>query len=308
MIYAAQPAVKKVFVVFSYHPEFSWHIDENKGINEIFTGQNLEIERFYMDTKHKTSHEWKQTIADSAIARITTLQPDVLMVFDDNACELIAKHYADSTLPVVFAGMNYEPAHYGFPTANITGVVEHIPLEAMIDLAKELVPTVQKVAFISDDSPTSSGIDERLQTLDLAVEILEVVSTNDFNMWKTKITTWQDQVDAIGLFSYNTINDAKGAISMPPASVMQWIIENNNLPEFASFDFAVKDGALCGAYKPGIQQGKSAAGLVLKILAGTSPADLKIIDPQESVKIVNLTRAKQLGIEIPKDIDYQKIE
>ena len=261
-----------------------------------------------MDTKRKTSPEWKRSMADKAIACRTAFQPDVLMVFDDNACEWIAKHYAGSTLPVVFAGMNFEPAHYGFPTANISGVVEHIPLKAMVDLVTELAPTVRKVAFISDDSPTSSGIDERLQTLDLSVEIFEVVATNDFNKWKAKITTWQDQVDAIGLFTYNTIKDAKGAVSLPPASIMQWIIENSKLPEFASFDFAVKDGALCSAYKPGIQQGRTAAELVLKILAGASPADLKIIDPQERVRIVNKSRAKQLGIVIPIDSDYLIIE
>lgn len=308
MIFAGQPAAKKVFAVFSYHPEFSWDIDENKGIDYVFAGHNIELERFYMDTKRKTSPEWKQAMADKAIARITAFQPDVLMVFDDNACEWVAKHYAGSTLPVVFAGMNFEPAHYGFPTANITGVVEHIPLKDMIDLVSELVPAVRKVAFISDNSPTSSGADEQLLSLDLSVEIHEVVATNDFNEWKVKITAWQDQVDAIGLFTYNTIKDAKGTVSTPPAKVMQWTIENSKLPEFASFDFAVKDGALCSAYKPGIQQGRTAAELVLKILTGASPADLKIIDPPESVRIVNKARARQLGIEIPKDIDYRIIE
>ena len=308
MIFATPPTLKKVFVVFSYHSEFSWVIDENKGLNEGFAGQNFELERFYMDTKRKTSLEWKQAITDSAIARITAFKPDLVMVFDDNACEWIAKHYAGSTLPVVFAGMNFEPSHYGFPTANITGVVEHIPLKAMVDLVTELDPTVRKVAFISDDSPTSAGIDERLPSLDLPVEILEVVATNDFNQWKAKITAWQDQVDAIGLFTYNTIKDENSAVSMPTASVMQWIIENSKLPEFASFNFAVKDGALCSSYKAGNTQGKVAAEMAIKILTGTSPADLKIIDPPESIRIVNQARAKQLGIQIPEDMDYRIIE
>ena len=140
MILTAQPVPKKVFIVFSYHPEFSWDIDENMGINEIFDGRNLDLERFYMDTKNKTSPEWKQSIAEKAIARISEFQPDVLLVFDDNACEWVAKHYVGSPQSVVFAGMNYEPAHYGFPTANITGVVEHIPFKAMVDLVQELVP------------------------------------------------------------------------------------------------------------------------------------------------------------------------
>ncbi|NQU26666.1 MAG: hypothetical protein HQ528_00100 [Candidatus Marinimicrobia bacterium] len=308
VIFAGQPSIKKVFVVFSYHSEFSWVIDENKGITKGFAGNNIELELFYMDTKRKTSPEWKQAITDKAIASITVFKPDVLMVFDDNACEWVAKHYAGSTLPVVFAGMNFEPAHYGFPTANITGVVEHIPLKAMIDLVTELDPTVRKVAFISDDSPTSSGIDERLPSLNLPVEILEVVATNDFDEWKTKIMAWQDQVDAIGIFNYNTLKDAEGTVSMPPSNVMQWINENNKLPEFASFDFAVKDGALCSAYKAGNTQGRVAAEIVLKILTGTAPADLKITDPPESVRIVNKARAKQLGIEMQKDADYRIIE
>ena len=235
---------KKVLVVFSYHQEYSWVESLNEGIDESFEGQNVEVEKFYMDTKRKTSDEWKTTITDSAMAKIDSYNPDLLIIIDDNACELIGKQFIGNDLPVVFCGMNKEPSDYGFPTSNITGCIERISYPGMIGFLKELVPDVEKVAFIADDSPTSQGMYEILDTESLSVEVTENFATNDFDQWKAKILELQDQVDAIGIIIYNTIIDPLTNESMPPEDVMAWTIANNNLPEFTALDFGVIEGGL----------------------------------------------------------------
>jgi len=299
---------KKVFVVFSYHPEFSWVISENGGIDEVFEGKKLEVERFYMDTKRKTGLEWMKQVSDSAIARIETFKPDVLMVFDDNACEWVAKHYVNTDLPVVFAGMNNEPSDYGFPAENVTGVIERIPFYDIISFLKTLVPEVQSVAFISDDSPTSEGIEDNLKELELPVDVAEIVATNDFREWKAKIVEWQDKVDAIGVLTFNTITDTLTGESLKPEKVIDWIVENNKIPDFASFEFGVEYGLLCGATSPASAQSIVAAEMALKILGGVKPADLEIVNPENVIKLLNTKRAEQLGIYIPEGVEYEKVE
>ena len=74
---------KRVLVLHSYHAEYVWLKDVDKGIlsglaEERFTpDKNIIIENFYMDTKRKTSEQWKQEVAQQAIEKINSWQPHV---------------------------------------------------------------------------------------------------------------------------------------------------------------------------------------------------------------------------------------
>ncbi|NQV03617.1 MAG: hypothetical protein HQ542_13285, partial [Bacteroidia bacterium] len=286
------PESYKVFMVYSYHPEYNWVVEEIEGINEVFQNQNIASESFFMDTKRRTSEEWKVMMADSALKMIEQFDPDLIMVFDDNACEYVAKRFVGTDMPVVFCGMNADPSHYGFPTKNITGVTEEFPLKKMLELLRELVPDVQKVAFISDQSPTSEGIDEHIKQMEVPVEIVEIKTTNNFSTWKSTIEAWQNQVDAVCFLTYHTITDTITGESMTPSDVMKWTSENNKLPDFSSFDFATYDGALCSYYIPGNEQSSMAANMALEILRGKSPEEINITYPIAGIRLINNDRAQ----------------
>ena len=70
--------------------------------------------------------------------------------------------------------------------------------------------------------------------------------------------------------------------------------------EFAILDFTVRDGALCGVGQSGYDQGNTAAKLAMRILGGTSPADIPIQSPQKGIALINASRAGQLDINIPE--------
>jgi putative ABC transport system substrate-binding protein len=48
--------------------------------------------------------------------------------------------------------------------------------------------------------------------------------------------------------------------------------------------------------------GRRTAEYVIKILKGTPPGKLPVVDFQEYTTYVNLSTAQQLGIEIPRDV------
>ena len=295
---------KKVLLIFSYHPEHPWVIEETRGAEDIFKGKGVEFEKFYLDTKRKTSAEWKKKVSEEAVKKIAEFKPDLVIVFDDNACELVAMKYAGKSLPFVFCGMNSDPEDYGFPAENIAGVVERQHINGTIDLLKQLVPNVKKVAIITDNSPTSHGFVTRLEKTALPVEISECYTTDDFDAWKAKVKELQPMVDAIGLFVYHTIKDPakEGEISLPPEDVLSWTLRNSKLPEFAFFDFTVRAGALCGVTLSGYEQGKAAAEIAIEILDGKKPVDIPIKCPEKGNPIVNKRRAEELNITIPTDI------
>ncbi|MCK4585420.1 hypothetical protein KAU13_08395, partial [candidate division WOR-3 bacterium] len=279
-----------------------WVIEETRGVEDVLEGKGITIEKFYLDTKRRTSAEWKKKKAEDAMKKIEEFKPDLVMVFDDNACELVAKKYIGNILPFVFCGMNGNPEDYGFPSENITGVVERGHIKESIELLKRLVPDVKNTVLMTDNSPTSQAFLNRVKEIELPVEIDEFYNTNDFDSWKTKIKELQTEVDVIGIFLYHTIKEKGEEVSLLPQEVLEWTFENSKLPEFALFDFTVKSGALCGVSPSGYEQGKTAAEIAIKILDGKKPIDIPIECPKKGNSIINETRANELNISIPEDI------
>ena len=301
MVGAAQ-AGQKVLLIFSYHPEFSWVIEETRGVEDVLEDKGITIEKFYLDTKRNTTTEWKEKVAEDAVKRIEEFSPDLVIVFDDNACELVAKKYINKTLPFVFCGMNGEPEDYGFPAENITGVVERPHLRESMELLKRLVPNAKKCVLLSDNSPTSQKFMAQIKKATLPIDIYEVYTTNDFDTWKAKVKELQSKVDAIGLFVYHTIKEKDKEVSLPAEEVLRWTLQNSQIPEFAFLDFTVRDGALCGVVMSGYVQGETSAKMALTILAGANPANIPIRCPQEGIPIINKRRAEELNIRIPEDV------
>ncbi len=296
-------AREKVLLVFSYHPEYSWVIEETKGVEDVFKGRGIRTEKFYLDTKRRTSTEWKKKVAEEAVRKIEEFGPNLVIVFDDNACELVAKRYIGASLPFVFCGVNAEPADYGFPAENITGVLERALVKESIELLQRIVPDVKKAAIVTDNSPTAQAFVTRVKQMTLPIEICQFYATNNFDLWKAKIRELQTKVDAIGLFTYHTIKEKDGEMSLPPETIMEWTLKNSMLPEFTSIDFVVNDGALCGVINlSGYGQGKAAAEIALMILAGARPVNISIRCPDQGISVVNETRAEQLNIKIPEDV------
>ena len=293
---------KKILLIFSYSPDYPWVMEETRGVGEALWNKGFMIEEFYMDTKRHTSSEWIQKVTEEALNKIKEFMPDVVIVFDDNATNYVAREFAGQTLPFVFCGVNRKPEEYGLPVGNITGVVEIHHYVESINLLKQIVPTVGKVAMVMDDSATSQGFLEYMKETTLPVEVSEYYATNDYDAWKAKISELQSKVDAIGLFTYHNIKQGETEESLPPEQVLGWTLENNALPEFAFFDFTIRGGALCGVTLPGSEQGRAAAEIALEILNGAKPGDIPIMTPEKTIPMVNIKRAQQLKLNVPGNV------
>jgi len=298
---ASAESEARVLLIFSYHAEYTWHAEEARGAEEVLQREGVGFEAFYLDTKRHTSDEWKGQIATTARGKIEEYDPSLVIVFDDNACALVATDYVGESLPFVFCGVNADPAEYGFPATNVTGVLERPDFKGSVELLRLLVPDVEKVALITDASPSAEGFAEGLADLSLPVEIAEIHHTNDFADWQAKILELQSEVDAIGLFTYHTLRRLGEEESMSPDDVLQWTLENSSLPECGPLDFTIEGGALCGVALSAYEQGRLAAEMAVRILAGESPADIPIAIPQATRAIINATRAAELGIEVSEE-------
>ncbi|MDJ0622137.1 MAG: ABC transporter substrate binding protein [Desulfocapsaceae bacterium] len=306
---------KRVLILSSYHAEYVWDEDVKKGIlrglaEERFTPEkNIIIEYFYMDTKRKTGEQWKREIAQQAMEKINSWQPDVVIATDDNAQKYVVAEMKDSGVNFVFLGVNADPMAYNYinspedPGGTITGSIERARFEQSMRLLKQLQPDIKKVAIISDDSPTGKSVVERILQAANNMEI-EVVSSrriSRFSDWKNYVRSVQDYADALLVVLYFTLKDEQGN-SVSGDEVLNWTINNSKLPDVGFWSWAVGGGLLCSEAISGYQQGFYAATVASYVLMGQKPGDFPVDKPQRGEICINMARAEMLGLDVPADI------
>ncbi|MFA5156635.1 MAG: ABC transporter substrate binding protein [Candidatus Omnitrophota bacterium] len=300
----AQAAGKKKFKILhimSYHSPWEWTDDQLIGFKEQLKDLDVEYKVFQMDTKRKSSEEWKEVVGKEARDLIDSWQPDLVYTTDDNAQKYVVKYYVNTATPFVFGAVNADPAVYGFSGAkNITGVMEHEHSVETINLLKEIVPSVKRVAVIIDDDPTWPGVVKRMreriarQLPSIELIVGEPIST--FKEYKEKLAAYQKEADALALLGVHTFKDESGN-NVAWQEVLKWTAENSQLPDFSFWKDRILYGTLCVVYVSGYEQGLAAGKIARGILTeGKVASDYPILPTIKGEPIISLARAKKLGL------------
>ncbi len=325
----AGAGAKTAAALFSYHPGFWVVEDEDMGLLQgldrfgYIEGQNIVIHRYYMDTKraNKTVED-QEAAADAILNQIQSINPDILFIYDDDALRHIGGKLLDTDLPIVFAGVNLLPTMPDYawkkdgsftaladslerPGHNITGVQERVHFSAGFQLLHRIVPQAKTALFLSDNSLIGT---ELIRTaggegaLDNPfITIAKKAYTDSFETLKELILDYQDKVDSIVLFLPWTLEDQDGH-HVPQEQVVRWMLQNSKRPGIAYLDILAEEGYLCGVAVDMAKQGLYSGILGGRILKGENPSGMPVLDPVANRIMINLARARQLGIDIPFQI------
>ena len=321
-------ATSRILIVSSYHREYLWSQDTNEGVtaalldfgyldnegqgksfwnDDYVESSTAVVRKLWMDTKRRNKIS---EIADSVariIGEIDEFDPDIILLGDDNAANYIGSHYLDTELPVVFWGINGTPMKYGLldslerPGHNITGIYQAGYLREGLVALKTLLPEVERFAVLSDDSPTGrSKAKEFLRWSrrgELPLELVEVVVTNEYELWKRRALQLRDHVDVFFMLNHNTLRNADGK-TVEQLEVGRWYLTNIKKPDIAHERHFVKEGILSAVEDSGYKQGYEAMRIADRILAnGEKPAEISVYAPEQGPFIINSERARALGIE-----------
>lgn len=317
---------KRIFVVSSYHREYDWSQDTNRGFCDAmlafgyfdnqaqaaeYTAQDyvetskVIVKKKWMDAKRKTSKPELRKAALEITQSIKAFKPDLIFLGDDEAGNYIGNQFMDTTIPMVFWGFNDSPVKYGLvetadrPGHNVTGVYQKgYYLESLL-LLKAIVPTIKTFAILTDDSPSGrahrKGIEFLARKGVFPVRLVDTVVTNDYELWKRRALELQKKVDAFFVAQYSTLKDAQGN-QVPNLVVARWYLENIKIPE-ATLGFIVKQGLLCGADDSGYKQAYEAVRIAHDIWEEVAmPATYPIRAPKRGALRANRERATMLGI------------
>ncbi len=318
----------RIVIVSSYHREYLWSQDTNAGVvaalldfgyldveeqgesfwrDDRVESSTAVVRKLWMDTKRRNN---LPEIADSVartIGEIEKFDPDIVLLGDDNAANYIGSHYLDTQVPVVFWGINGTPMKYGLldsmerPGHNVTGIYQAGYLREGLVALKTLLPEIESFAVLSDDSPTGrSKAKEFLRWSrrdELPLELVGVVVTNDYEVWKRRALELRDRVDAFFVLNHNTLRSADGR-TVDQLEAGRWYLTNIKKPDIAHERHFVKEGILSAVEDSGYKQGYEAVRVANRILAnGEKPAEISVYAPKQGPFIINSERARALGIE-----------
>jgi ABC-type uncharacterized transport system substrate-binding protein len=327
----AVPEKARIFVVSSYHREYLWSQDTNRGLcaallelgyldnegqvqqytrDDRIESSRAIIRKAWMDTKHHPGRDDIARATTEVMHAIEEFRPTVVLLGDDNAANYVGSNLIDTDTPVVFWGINGLPLKYGLldsmdrPGHNVTGIYQKGYLAECVHYLQRLVPTARTFAILSDDSETGRSKAKELQSLaqegKLDLVLTATVVTNSFSVWKTEALRLQDQVDAFFVLNHNTIQDDQGRV-LDQLEVGAWYLQNIRKPDCAHEKQFAQEGLLLTVDDSGFKQAYEAMTMADEILRGEhAPGEIPARAPDRGPIIVNRERARMLGLNLAK--------
>lgn len=327
---------KRIVVVSSYHKGYLWsqetseglcaalrkfgYLDNQGQIDEFNQKDNVEtakavIKRLWLDAKRKSANAEK----DENSLRIYTIakafRPDLIFLGDDDAAEYIGRKFLDTEIPIVFWGVNSTPLKYGLvetmenPGHNVTGVYQTGYYLESLELLNKIAPQVKTIAVLSDNTPTGRAHYKEIEYLAkkgiLPFRLVESVSTDQYEQWKEKALELQKKVDAFFVAQFSDLKGKNGKY-VSNEEVVRWYLDHITIPETTRGHF-VKLGLLCSTYDSGYNQGYEAVVIANDILANkANPATYPPRVPKRGPNMVNVKRARLLGLKLTKDMGIEE--
>lgn len=300
----AQP--RKLVYVNSYHKGDAWSDGIENGLFKALgiplgpehpfdpSLSRIQIQVIRMDTKRNPGPAFAEKAARKAQALIEDGRPDIVVASDDNACRyLIAPYYRNRDLPVVFCGVDQDASAYGFPTPNITGMVEISFYRETIELLKTFARGDRLGLIGAKDPSNRKEADHLRQTAAIKEQDIRLVST--YGEWKKEYLSLQESLDLLIWIGHDGIQ------GWNPGDAERFILNHARIVSGCVSEAHMRF-TLLGRATIAEEQGWWAGKTALKILDGTSPAQIPVTANKHSKLFLNMKLARRMEITFPMEL------
>ncbi len=291
----------KVLYIGSYHEGYFWSDNIEKGLKKGLglkqtagsesTEPPVVLDIFRMNTKLRSDEESKKNAALEALQRIEQFQPDLIVISDDNAAKYLVQPYLlETTIPIVFCGINYDASQYHLPTANSTGMLEIDPIAETVEFLSQYAKG-KRIGYLGSDDISNKKTIQYNEKI-LGAPFTEGYLVSSYEEWKLAYQKLQTRVDM--LIILNPI----GIRGWSPEEADDFILHNTKIPS-GGISAGEMRYSLLGHVKIPEEQGWWSGKTALKILEGTSPAAIPIVTNKQTRLFLNPTLANAIGIHFP---------
>jgi len=208
---------------------------------------------------------------------------------------------ATKDIPVIFAAASY-PLEAGLvkdlnrPEANVTGVSDAIDVKQIFDLAFELTPEAKTYGFLYNSGEVNSvaAIDKAKEYLkEKGVAYTETTITNSGELLQAA-QSLTGKADAIFTPTDNTVASAMPVLASEAMKA--------GIPVYTGADSMVNDGGFATMGVDYTVLGRQVADIVRRVIDGVQISEIPVETLKEYEKIVNISVAEKIGVEIPEDL------
>ncbi len=286
----------KVAWVDSYHQGYAWSDGIERGMRAGILGTNVELKVIRLDMKHQPDEESSIASALAAKAELDAWRPDVIIASDDPAQKyLVVPYYRGKSTPIVFCGVNWSATEYGYPTTNVTGMVEVDLVRPLIEHLRRYAPGSKVAYFAVDDLTERKLYAEQNKRFFNGTMLSFLAPEQTFAGYCETFLKAQEAADIILICNNAGIKDwndhaaeefFRTHTTKPTGTINTW------LPAYAMVTFS----------KLPEEQGEWAMQAALKILDGTKPSDIPLTENRKGRLTINLDIAERLNVVFPADI------
>lgn len=287
----AKYAGKKVVFINSYHEGYEWSDGIEHGIHNVLDGTGVEVKFIRLDTKRNQDVEFGKKAGEQAKAEIDAFKPDVIIAADDNAQKyVIVPYYKDTALPVVFSAVNWDASIFGYPTSNVTGMVE---VELPGQIVEQLKPYAKgsRLGFISIDEETERKVAKTYNDRFFNGQ-MKVYMAKSMEEFKEAFLQAQDEVDILFM------NNNAGTKDWDPVEMEKFILDNSKIPA-GTINPWMAPYSLLALGKVPEEQGEWSAQTALRIIDGTPASNIPVVENKKGSLVLNLSMAEKLGVVFP---------
>lgn len=264
---------KTIYVVDSYHGSFAWTAANRTGFEQNLDNGN-QVHYFEMDTKRIPPAQFAQR-ADKIWSELIAGKPDLIVTMDDNALKFLGQRITDAGYPLLFMGINNDPAIYfrnKVIPAKVAGIFERPLLKQNVALISKVLPVKnRRILLIMDNGTTSTNFYQQTLNEKLSHTIngikLDVYMAETLDMWKTKFSKLSPKdYDAVLIGSFSTLKNPNQPL-ISDKEIYRWTSLNSIVPIFTFWSNRVGKGkALGGMVISGYEQGANAASAANEML------------------------------------------
>ncbi len=248
--------------------------------------------------------------AEGHLERLPELAADLVrarvdVIVTGGSSGAIAAKQATQTIPIVFwvAGSVVQRgivASLARPGGNVTGLQQQLNVPKLIQLLKDAVPTVTRVAFLYDPSQNSPEEFLRTKLKELRAKAQSVnvevqpVAVSDRSGIPQAFTEFGRATNGLVLENPNVLTTTADQVCSLAAQ--------RRLPAIGWGSRFASAGCLMSYGENLDDMSRRAAHFVDKILKGAKPGDLPVEQPTKFDFVINLKTAKALGLTIPQSL------
>ncbi|AIL12945.1 hypothetical protein IM40_04600 [Candidatus Paracaedimonas acanthamoebae] len=241
------------------------------------------------------------SINNQIAQQFVSIKPDVIVAISTPSAQALASASYNKEIPVVFAAVT-DPLQSKLvkdlnkPGSFISGVSDLPPLQAQIELIRDLFPSAKKIGVLYNPAEVNSvkTINEfQVLAKKLEFEVLLAPTTRSSEVLFAA-QNLIGKVDVLYIPQDNTVVSA-----IPSLISLQY---EKKIPCFTSDEVLVQKGALAAIGTSYFEHGKQVGEIVFKFLKNNKGLQIPVAFPQKPQIYINSTTAIHLDLNIPDKI------